>query len=742
MKKIININLAGRVIPIEDSAYESLQRYIESLRRYFIKEEGRDEIINDIESRIAELMNNKIRKGATAITDADTEEIISSMGRVEDFAEVDAEDAADAASASQSAGSGYYEGQQQQGYKGRLYRDTSDKFLGGVCSGIANYLNFDPAVVRLLFAIITFGGFGIGFLIYVLLWIILPARPLDGYVGKRIFRNPDDRIIGGVAGGLGAYFNRSSKTIRLIFAAPLILNIFFHLLNGIVSVWRFDYSPVDIAFGSITSTFILIYIVLWIVFPEAKTPYDKMEMRGETVDVNRIRQNVQEGMDGFKTRAQAWGAEVKDTANRFGEKARDFASGRGKAFASDAAHTVRPVASGLGHAIGVLFKAFFLFIVGSIAFGLFVGLMVLIFGGGAALWPLKQAMMEFVLDGFWQKMFFWGTFLFFFAVPLIGFITWLVRRIMGVRSQKNYLGWTFGGLWVIGWICAFGLSTTLIRDFSQYGEVEQPVSLVQPAGGKMLVTVTAPEVRFRGDLFFVDVDDNGWNFTDDSLQLGNIHLEVMPSRDSNYYVSVVRSSRGHSSAQAEELAQRIGFSIDARDSVVDLGSGFAISRRDKYRGQEVEVRIMVPKGKKIRFDPSIAEKLSPFRFHMSVGRRGRDWEAYPYVFGYRTDIDYIMDSTGHLVSADGSLERQERRENREIENYSYDNDSTADSSARRQEQIRRSELDSLEAEQKRIQAEIERRRREQEGRPTTMIDKKVIPSTASRSNLSFFSVLI
>src|SRR4051812_14610438 len=91
MKKIININLSGRVIPIEDSAYESLQRYIESLRRYFAHEDGRDEIINDIESRIAELMNDKVRKGAAAITDEDMEEIINSMGRVEDFEAADAE---------------------------------------------------------------------------------------------------------------------------------------------------------------------------------------------------------------------------------------------------------------------------------------------------------------------------------------------------------------------------------------------------------------------------------------------------------------------------------------------------------------------------------------------------------------------------------------------------------------------------------------------------------------------------
>ena len=85
MKKIININLSGRVIPIEDSAYEKLQSYIESLRRYFAHEEGRDEIINDIESRIAELMSEKVRKGANCVTDADIDEIVASMGRPEDF---------------------------------------------------------------------------------------------------------------------------------------------------------------------------------------------------------------------------------------------------------------------------------------------------------------------------------------------------------------------------------------------------------------------------------------------------------------------------------------------------------------------------------------------------------------------------------------------------------------------------------------------------------------------------------
>src|SRR6187431_1358359 len=232
MKKIININLSGRVVPIEDSAYEKLQEYIESLRRYFAKEEGRDEIINDIESRIAELMSEKVRKGADSITDADVNEIANSMGRPEDFEGEEIKGQSYASSAS-NAGSSQQSTQSQAPPKTKrgLYRDTSDKFIGGVCSGIAAYLNVDPAIVRILFAIITFGGFGLGFLAYIILWIVLPPRDLEGFSGKRLYRNPDDKIISGVAGGLAAYFGKNPTAIRLIFAAPMVLNVLFGVLS-------------------------------------------------------------------------------------------------------------------------------------------------------------------------------------------------------------------------------------------------------------------------------------------------------------------------------------------------------------------------------------------------------------------------------------------------------------------------------------------------------------------------------
>jgi phage shock protein PspC (stress-responsive transcriptional regulator) len=518
MKKIININLSGRVIPIEDSAYEKLQAYIESLRRYFAHEEGRDEIINDIESRIAELLHDKIRKGASTITDADVEAVILSMGRPEDF---DAEATPDTADTTQSYGQ--YQ-QQQQTYtetktRRRLYRDTSDKFIGGVCSGIAAYLNVDPAIVRILFAIITFGGFGLGFLAYILLWIVLPPRDIESYTGKRLFRNPDDRVIGGVAGGLAAYFGKSPSTIRLIFAAPIVLSILISFLDGLRWGQGFDVFP-NLVFGSLSGTFILAYVILWMVLPEAHSPYEKMEMRGEKVDVNTIRQNVKEGVDNMKERMKTWGDEVKDSAQNLGSKAREFTNTRGKTFAREVGETARTTGRGLGHAIGVLFKVFFLFIAGTIAFGLFVAVIALIFGG-IAWWPVNN----FLWTSQWQQLYAWGTVIFFLGVPLIGFIIWVIRRILRVRSRNSYLGWTFGFLWTLGWVSAILLASSMVRDFSMDGSRDETIPVVQPSNGKMIVVVSEPELDYNGRFRWINNnDEEGWDLTPDTLKLSTIRF--------------------------------------------------------------------------------------------------------------------------------------------------------------------------------------------------------------------------
>lgn len=644
MKKIININLAGRVIPIEDSAYESLQRYIESLRRYFANEEGRDEIINDIESRIAELMNDKVRRGASAVTDADIEEIISSMGRVEDFEKEEKEETA----ANQQASSNTYSQQQQYTRpRGRLYRDSSDKLLGGVCSGIANYMNFDPSVVRLLFAIVTFGGFGFGLLLYIILWIVLPEQNLDNYQGKRLFRNPDDKVIAGVAGGLGAYFNIQAWVIRLILISPLLLNIVFGTFNGIFFAWHRNIFP-NVFIAPFTGTFILAYIILWIVLPEARSPFEKMEMRGEKVDVNRIRQNVQEGMGNFKNRMESWSEEVKTSAQQFSEKAKQFADTRGKEFANEVRETARPAARGIGHVLGVIFKAFFIFIAGCIVLSLFGVLIALIFGGIAS-WPVS----DFLWTSNLQKVTAWGTLLFFITIPVIAFMTWLVRRILHVRTRGGHLGWIFGGLWVIGWVCVVTFAASIAKDLRMY-EKAQPIvlPLSQPANGRLIVKVNEPEIHYSGTIWWLHDDNNGWDISDNQMKYNNVKIRVEKSDDSLYHVIVNKYSAGSSLSDVQRRAERTIFQVSSQDSILNIGSGLIIDKNSKFRGQGVIVEIEVPEGKRIRFDESVMYAYNDW----VVRKPGRnyhwhwqsDWNE-DYSIDIKPNTDYVMNENGDLV---------------------------------------------------------------------------------------------
>lgn len=660
MKKIINVNLSGRVIPIEDSAYEKLQAYIESLRRYFINEEGRDEIINDIEGRIAELLHEKVRKGAEAIDDNHIEEIITSMGRVEDFEAEEKESAGSIPSAAATASS-----QQQQAGEGasyaeykkersKLYRDTSDKMIGGVCSGIASYLGIDPAIVRILFAIVSFGGFGLGFLAYIILWVILPPKDLEGFSGKRLYRNPDDKVISGVAGGLAAYFGRNVAIIRLIFAGPLILNILFSILS-----WPFfhegSFVP-NIVAGSLTGTFILAYVVLWIVLPEATSEYQKMEMRGEKVDVNRIRQNVREGVDSMKERMKGWSAEVKESAQNFGNKAREFANTQGKTFSQDVRETARSTGRGIGHVIGVIFKAFFLIIFGTIAFALFVALIGILIGG-VSVWPMKN----FIIDGTWQNLYGWGTLILFLGVPVIGFIVWVLRRIMRVKSQNNYVSWIFGGLWAIGWVCVTLFVASLMNDFraSNYKEQGTEMQITQPASGKMIVQVSEPALEYSGSMPWVDIDGEGFDITHDTLKIANVEIrDVSKSNDGNYHVTIKRYSNGRSVTDAEIRARKIQYTATFRDSVLDLGSSLSIDKNSKYRGQQIEIWIQVPAGKKIRFDETL-DKLHAFNIRLNNKKNWRkknntDWDFSEESVDFVTNVDYVMGDDGLLKDPSGT----------------------------------------------------------------------------------------
>lgn len=107
----------------------------------------------------------------------------------------------------------------------RLYRDRFDKKIAGVCGGLGQYLQFDSTWIRIIFILLTIFTGGIFFLIYLLMWFIIPLGPRAYVVGhyKKLYRSRRDRKIAGICGGLGTYFKIDSNLIRLIVLVLLFI---------------------------------------------------------------------------------------------------------------------------------------------------------------------------------------------------------------------------------------------------------------------------------------------------------------------------------------------------------------------------------------------------------------------------------------------------------------------------------------------------------------------------------------
>jgi phage shock protein C len=164
MKKTLTINISGKLFHIEEDAFENLHDYLLRLNHFFSGEQGGLEILQDIESRIAELFQQKITEKQEAITSEWVEEVMARMGKPEDFMESEQALYAEEATA----------GMKGEKTRKRLYRDPENRKLGGVCSGMGTYFNIDPVLIRILFVLLVFLGAGISIIIYMILWIVVP----------------------------------------------------------------------------------------------------------------------------------------------------------------------------------------------------------------------------------------------------------------------------------------------------------------------------------------------------------------------------------------------------------------------------------------------------------------------------------------------------------------------------------------------------------------------------------------
>ncbi len=160
MKKALQINLGGTAFTIDDDAYRRLDAYMLDLGSYFARSGSQDDIMTDIESRIAELFSELLRS-RQIVEITDVEAAIKIMGTPADFGDQNSD---------YSSRSGPWDIKTGR----KLFRNTDDKVVGGVCSGLAAYFGIQEVLwVRLAFVLI-FLTMGAGIVVYIVMWALVP----------------------------------------------------------------------------------------------------------------------------------------------------------------------------------------------------------------------------------------------------------------------------------------------------------------------------------------------------------------------------------------------------------------------------------------------------------------------------------------------------------------------------------------------------------------------------------------
>lgn len=494
MKKTFTINISGIIFHIEEDAFDHFNNYLERLKRHFSNAEGSDEIIADIESRIAELLQERISDAKQVITMKDASEVIDLLGQP---AEMD-----------------------QEGEE--------------------------------------------------------PPKEKTTYTSsnKRLFRDPDNKKVAGVAAGLAAYLHIDTVWIRLLFALSLVAG----------------------------GAGLLIYIVLWIVLPEAITTAEKLEMRGEPVNISNIEKSIKDEFEGVKGKFNEYANSARES---FKKKAPDQPS----AFEQ----LLKVIASLLRVALIVV--------------GVFVGFILLITGLGMILTLLAGAiglqgftlidgseMINFSLSGL-SGLFFASPSTASIAVVAISLLAIVplallvylgLRLITAFRFRIQHFSLVALTVWFASLVVAvgIGISTFLDFRFAATNELENNKVLSNP--GKA-ITISVGEQPFGSDRNVVQysLDDDVLVTVNekDSLIYSQPDFVIEQSTDQYIKLRVNGFARGRYLDEADQRTRDLKFDIALSDSTLQLPGAYSFSMAEKLRAQRLRIILSVPIGQKIFFNP-------------------------------------------------------------------------------------------------------------------------------------------
>jgi len=498
MNKTVTINISGIIFHIEEDAYEKLSKYLAAIKSLFNKADGGNEIMSDIESRIAEMLQGKTSTVKQVVLMSDVDYVIDNMGKPEEFV-------ADAADANETAD----QGDNDEPVKRRLFRDGDNKVIGGVCSGVGHYFGFDPVWLRI----------------------------------------------------------------------ALLLLFFF------------------------AGTGFLLYLILWIAIPEAKTTADKLKMKGEKADINNISKAVKEEAEQLKKRMEKYGKDFRDLSDRgvprnAAEKTVDF---------------IADVLTNIGR---VLFKILgvLMVIIGLI---FFLGLFSSIFGVSFMTSNVEGS--EWIdmvlLDG---KDFYIGLIgiAIFVGTPIVMMIYGGVKILFKVRYSNRWVNLSAGVIWLVGFVMLIYVGTRTSQDFNKVAKLRENITVQQ--NDTLVLKMSELSVNY-GELEASDDNVEGErNFyrgrrtgymigTHDNTKylLGNASLNVIKSQNGTTDLVIVKEARGNGKEIARLRAKHIVYNVTQKNNELIFDDLFRVNSVDKFRKQDVTAILRIPVGTVIYLDKSL-----------------------------------------------------------------------------------------------------------------------------------------
>jgi phage shock protein PspC (stress-responsive transcriptional regulator) len=489
MKQTINISMGGYAFIVEEDAFARLKMYMQTLRNYFSGKQGGEEILQDIESRIAEIFRENLR-GKEVIEMPDVEKMISTIGEPEAYMEEEIPDTKRKESTSTD---------ESETESKRLYRDPDNKIIAGVCGGVSAYFAIDPVWMRLAF------------------------------------------VIALLAWGTGP----------------------------------------------------LLYIILWIVIPKARTTAEKLSMKGKKVNLSTIEESIKEDL------------------NQLGKNVDEFT--RGESFSKgirSLTKFIEEIAGGIVRVVikiaGFILKAGAVFVIAlslifvcAMFYGFFTGQGTVVLNDEGLHFKNLRELISFIFLSNEHALLFTAGLFLFITIPAIGLIFHAVRLLAGIKSNHRIFSLIALTIWLIGLsICIFeGIG--MVNEFSGIYSSKEVKEITQDSTQTLHIYGSSLETPDESN---TDAEGN--------LLISDVRLDIVKNtKDTLTKLQVLRFSRGHSATGARENQEKIVYPFTLHDTILTLPTQLRLHAGEPYRLQSVSMKLFLPEGKKISIDESAVDIL-------------------------------------------------------------------------------------------------------------------------------------